>query len=471
MKPSIASTILILGLCLPTPAHQQPAQPDNAVPRRETGYKWPARVSDNGRYLVNAVGEPFFWLGDTAWMIFQNAIREHVDVYFATRARQGFTVIQAAIVMADERVGGTLRPNLYGDQAFVAGNPAEPIVTPGRDVTRTDEYDYWDHVDFIVGRARAHGLALGLLPHFVGFAGPGYRYLTAERAFRYGTFLGRRYRNHPHVFWILGGDNVPDTASERIVWDEMARGIALGATTRDDYSRVLMTYHVNGQFSSSEWLHQTPWLDFNMIQIWGSESDIYPRVLADYRLTPVKPTGLGEGSYEDGPQYPTRPINALNIRRQAYWSFLAGGYYTYGNTNIWSFGLYQPEVTQDWLRALDSPGATHLSVLARVFTSLEWWRLAPDPSLFAAGAGSGTARNAAMSTAAGDFGLVYLASSAPATLNLRRLTAAVRVRVTWIDPQTGTRTAAGEFAATETVRVSAPQGWADGLLLLESIAG
>ena len=30
----------------------------------------PVAVSENGRYLVNADGSPFFYLGDTAWELF-----------------------------------------------------------------------------------------------------------------------------------------------------------------------------------------------------------------------------------------------------------------------------------------------------------------------------------------------------------------------------------------------------------------
>ena len=55
------------------------------------------------------------------------------------------------------------------------------------------EYDYWDHADYLVERARAHGLTLALLPLFVGHGGDGFKYLTPENAEAYGLFLGRRY--------------------------------------------------------------------------------------------------------------------------------------------------------------------------------------------------------------------------------------------------------------------------------------
>ena len=428
----------------------------------------PLRLSENGRYLIEPDGKPFFWLGDTAWLISQMTTREAVDLYLRTRALQGFTVIQAGVVMGEERVGGTLHANIYGDMAFTNGDPSQPLTTPGRDPEEAQQYDYWDHVDYIVKRAEAHGLTLGLLPLFVGWRGDGYKYLKPENAYHYGLFLGRRYQDKSHLVWLLGGDNTPDTETKQKVWHEMARGITVGVAGTEDYDQTLMTYHINGGNSSSQWFHQAPWLDFNMIQIWGNEKQIYPKITHDYQLTPVKPTGLGEGSYEDGPQYPTRPIDALKIRQQAYWSYLAGGYHTYGNTNTWNFSSYKPEGTQDWRDALRSPGAKHLSVLVKFFTSIEWWKLIPDPAALASGMGSGETRNAAMRSVDGDSLLIYLSSPATVRVCLDAISVADRVRATWIDPETGDRSNAGQFFNTVTPSFSTPKDWSDALLLIQA---
>jgi hypothetical protein len=372
--------------------------------------------------------------------------------------------------MGEERVGGTLRPNAYGDLAFIDGDPARPNVTPGKNPKRPGEYDYWDHVDYVIDRAKAHGLTLGLLPLFVGHRGDGYRYLNPNNAAVYGRFLGERYGRKPHILWILGGDNTPDTEEKRKVWHEMARGIAVGVTGSEEYYRTLMTYHINSANSSSHWFHKAPWLDFNMVQVWGNEQGIYPKLVEDYNRTPAKPTGLGEGSYENGPQYPTRPIDALKIRKQAYWSYLAGGYHTYGNTDTWNFSSYKPEGTQDWKAALHSPGAAHLSVLAKFFKSLPWWQLVPDQTLFAEGAGTGETLNAAMRSTEGDRLLVYLSHPTPISLHLDRITAGAAL-ATWIDPQTGARTAIGEFPTKGTRSFTPPDGWQDALLWVEGRRG
>ena len=61
------------------------------------------RVSDNGRYFVKSDGAPFFWLGDTAWCIFNHPSPEDVDFYLSDRAGKGFNVIQGCVAVWDWR--------------------------------------------------------------------------------------------------------------------------------------------------------------------------------------------------------------------------------------------------------------------------------------------------------------------------------------------------------------------------------
>src|SRR5262249_55895824 len=56
------------------------------------------KVSPNGRYFVDQAGKPFFYLGDTAWLLFQRLDRQEVDEYLKDRAAKGFTVIQAYVL-------------------------------------------------------------------------------------------------------------------------------------------------------------------------------------------------------------------------------------------------------------------------------------------------------------------------------------------------------------------------------------
>ncbi|MEM8495614.1 MAG: DUF4038 domain-containing protein, partial [Planctomycetota bacterium] len=48
-----------------------------------------------GTHLQDQEGRPWFYLADTAWQLFQSLNRDEADHYLATRAKQGFNVIQA----------------------------------------------------------------------------------------------------------------------------------------------------------------------------------------------------------------------------------------------------------------------------------------------------------------------------------------------------------------------------------------
>ncbi len=58
----------------------------------------PTRVSDNGRFLVKADGQPFLWFADTAWELFHRLNREDAAHYLQRRAEQKFTLVQAVIL-------------------------------------------------------------------------------------------------------------------------------------------------------------------------------------------------------------------------------------------------------------------------------------------------------------------------------------------------------------------------------------
>lgn len=105
------------------------------------------KVSDNGRFLLEEDGSPFFYLGDTAWRLLYKLDRGETDHYLADRAAKGFNVIQ--MVVLDTRFG----PNQYGEHAF-----------HDNDVTRPNE-KFFEHVDYVVERCAELGMRVGMLPN------------------------------------------------------------------------------------------------------------------------------------------------------------------------------------------------------------------------------------------------------------------------------------------------------------------
>jgi hypothetical protein len=404
-------------------------------------------VDVSGHFLT-LKGKPFLWMGDTVWLLTQLPSDEELELYLKTRAEQGFSVIQLTAVMGEERVWGTTRATAQGAVPFENGDVNKPTAA------------YWQHLDHVLDRIHGSGMRAALVAYFVGSQGDGFKYLKPGNAHDYGRFLGERYRNKPDLIWILGGDNTPDSADKKAVWNNLARGIAEGLSGSEDYSRVLMTYHINGGASSSQHWHDTPWLDFNMAQTWSDYREIYSAVSRDYTKTPAKPCGLGEGAYEDGPQYPTKPINALVIRKQACWCYFAGGYHTYGNGNVWHFDSLPAESTQQWKDALRSPGAESLRHIRRFLESIEWWRFTPDPTLIQEGQGTGDNLKVALRDAESGAIAIYFSNRAPIKLKLDpRLT-----KARWVNPSDGREQTIKRADLPDSI--SPPAGWSDSFLHL-----
>jgi hypothetical protein len=338
-------------------------------------------VSDNGRYLVNSDGTPFLWLGDTGWGLFEKLTREDVDFYLQKRAEQGFSVIHAAAVHKNPFIVPELQ-NIYGDKAFIDEPSMKPLITEGASPADDLAYDYWDHVDHVVDRAAEYGLKLVFLPLFGMAEGEGYNLINPGNAFEYGKFLGSRYKNKTNLIWCIGGDVLADNDLRKQIWSLLAKGITEGATGGENYAKTLMTFHVRGGHSSSDYFTDVPWLDVHMIQTWDSYTRIYPMVSSDYRNETTRPVLHGEGAYEDGPEYPTKPITPHKIRKQAYWATFAGGMHTYGNSNVWNFGTNSKYVTSDWKEALVSDGAKCMSLYHSFFQTLRWWGRDPGRSQY-----------------------------------------------------------------------------------------
>lgn len=55
------------------------------------------------RYLYED-GKPFFWLGDTAWLLFEKLTVKEIKLYIDDRAEKGFNVVQATMLHTPEGV-------------------------------------------------------------------------------------------------------------------------------------------------------------------------------------------------------------------------------------------------------------------------------------------------------------------------------------------------------------------------------
>jgi len=414
---------------------------------------WPIKVSQNGRYFVDQEGVPFFWLGDTAWPLLVEYQPEQALAYLRNRGERGFTVIQCVVAWGGGTGYENDRPsaNPHGEQIWIDDDPAQP--NPA----------YFEHIEWLLAQAAEQGLILAILPTW-GYQVNDIQRLNTANAYAYGRWLGERFAGAPNLIWVNGGDRVP-TPYEH-VWR------ALGVGLRDgDGDAHLITYHPCGWHSSSQWFHEDGWLDFNMIQTWTQWSKVCPAIAADYCRMPAKPTVMAEPAYENGPEYPEGPITPLIARRQAWWAFMAGGYHTYGQDQMW-------RIEPGWTESFDTPGAVQMGLFRKIATSRPWWRMIPDQTVFDQGVGSGRTLNAARRAADGSCIMAYLSGQCHVRLNLGKVLT-TDVRFTWVNPATGEEADAGTYATgnqvgvhprDNTVWFGTPGHWEDAVLILDGVA-
>lgn len=393
------------------------------------------QVSDNHRFLVTADGKPFFWLGDTAWELFHRLNREETERYLADRAAKGFNVIQA-VALAE--LDGLALPNPQGHLPLVAGQFLSPAVVEGPD------NDYWDDIEWTLRLAERKGLYVGLLPMWG-------KYCPADTGTseRYGRFIGERFKAHANLNWILGGDRPAPTKPEQDAWRAMAKGIAIGVSGREDYDRVLMTFHTFGPDSASKYFHADAWLDFTAIQSSHGDRVLnWKMIEQDYQRLPIKPVIDLETTYPElvilkG----MKPGNDDHARRSAYWAVFSGAFgHTYGHNSIWQ--MYAPgrkpvlNARSDWSQALQAPSATQMGYLRGLIESRPFLTQSPDQSLLANGGGEDLERAAALR---GDgYALIYTPVGRPLRVRLDKLTGQ-QVKAWWFDPRTGQPRAIGQF--------------------------
>lgn len=422
-------------------------------------------MSADGRRLETVTGRPFFYLADTAWTLPQRVKWDDALEYLNRRKTQGFTAVQ--IVALDPERDPDMR------------NPAgEPALHQG-DLNRPNE-EYFRYLDWIVRTAEQLGLYVLLLPVWgqlvVGENWSGKTFpktVHEDNAFRYGEWIGARYRDRQNIIWCLGGDRHPvhGGVDYRGVWRRMAEGLAQGVTGKacryDEpdpaWQELVITYHpcfevATGEYSSmSYWTDDEAWLGLIMLQSGhGPATRNYTVVAKEYGRRRTLPVIDGEPAYERMPMNWPQPFPLHDdwvVRKRAYWSLLAGSCgHTYGHASVWCMVSEKERnevLDATWYEALSSPGAAQMKVLRDLVESTCFERWVPAQEVLldhgkTCGEHCLDEHRQAARDGAGHFALVYFTSGGRERVDLSGLVHDA-LFASWFDPRTGTRcTMAGE---------------------------
>lgn len=420
----------------------------------EAARVWDLKVSDNSRFLQYTDGTPFFWLGDTGWLMPVALDRGGVKGYLTTAEKNGFNVVQV------QTICGVPSINTYGQLSNVSKtNPWD-----FSNIDKEGVYGYWDHMDYIIEEAERHGIYIAMTCIWGGLVKGGA--MDVEGAKAYGTFLANRYKNRPNIIWMIGGDIQGNIKTE--VWE------ALATTIKSIDHRHLMTYHPRGRYTSAKWFAKAEWLDFHMYQsghrAYGqrmgnkeysipdnTEEDCWMYVDSTWTNKPIKPVVDGEPSYEDIPiglHFPDGPRwKAKDVRRYAYWDVFAGAFgHTYGHNAIMQMhtpghAVAYASTSKDWWEAQKDSGYVEMQYLKTLMLALPFVERVPDQSVIYKE--NGTKYNRLIATRGNDYLLIYNHTSRAMDIDLAKCSGKIK-NVWWMDVTNGNLTYMGEYKTGKT---------------------
>jgi len=238
----------------------------------------PIKVAPGKRYFVDGSGTPVFWLGDTQWELFRLFDVDQALKILQDRRSKGFNVIlimllgvETGRVLPDQP---TSYSNLEGENPWLGGDPLRPNEL------------YFRHVDEMIrlGELTGQTFVVGIYHQWHS------EVITLNNARHWARWVARRYRDAPNLIWSM-------YPQARETYAPVCRELAAGLLEGDG-GRHLICVHPDPSVASSSFLHEEPWLAFNMIQTCISFDQIYSSVTADYMRKPIKPVVMAEGGYE-----------------------------------------------------------------------------------------------------------------------------------------------------------------------------
>lgn len=338
----------------------------------------PLQVSPTGRFLNHADGEPFFWMGDTAWNGALLSEESDWATYLADRAKKGFNVVQFVATQWIGSAGDATGRPAYLGQKRIQIEPA-----------------FFRRLDRRVDMINEFGMVAAPVLVWTAAWNPDSVHLNPGTTLSNGQlivlarYLVARYGAHQLV-WILAGDGIY-TGDEAERWRRIGRA-GLSFTNR------VATIHPGGKVWVAPEFRRESWFHFNAYQSsHGTDDDTFRWINqgppgADWQTEPILPHINLEPCYEDHIAMTSgKRIDAHDVRRACYWSLLAAptAGITYGAHGVWSWEtspalpLSHPRsgIAKPWHEAIALPGSDCMTHLKAIFTTLDWWRLCPCPEL------------------------------------------------------------------------------------------
>jgi len=319
-------------------------------------------------------GEPFWFLGDTAWGYFlDNPPKQHAraqaEAYARTRAAQGFNAIHC-MLLSEEGDGNNGGPPFH-DLSQERINPA-----------------YWQEVDRRLSFANRQGLTVGLAlawgdkrkkePYAWS------RFPSPEARKRYARYIAARYSAY-NVYFLVAGEwhaeirTRPNAVEEQVFREFVEIGGVLAAS--DPHGRMCgihpMTRHGSvREFASAAWMS---FADYQQ-----NYRNLHAAALLSRKMRgPVVNSEYGYFLRDaDGDGHPDKD-NSYTVEdmRHASWDIVMAGAYLVTGFGTTYFAGHRDPGPFDADAPKNRIWAAQIGHIKKFFEGLEWWRLAPADEL------------------------------------------------------------------------------------------
>jgi len=425
----------------------------------------PIRVSLDSRYLAHEDGTPFFWLGDTAWNGPLLSSTSDWDSYIKERARQKFTAVQFVATQFRAAPDGDANK-----QPAYTGTDKISINTAF--FQRLDEkIDALNKAGLLAAPVMLWAINGGGNPK----VNPGVS-LPEDQDILLARYMVARWGANA-VLWILAGD--ADYRGEKAEkWKRIGRAVF------NNIAHAPVTMHPGGmqwvwkEFIEEKWFgvvgYQSGHGDDDKTLRWITEGPSTD----DWMKLPHRPFINLEPPYENHIAYQSgKPISPEVARRAIYWSLLctptAG--VTYGGHGVWGWddGTKPPTdhpttgTPLPWAKALMMPGAEQMGYLHDFFTSIDWWKLRPAPTIVVNNPGAGAPAKFIAGAKSDDKELCLAYIPTERTVEIKLDAMPPSPNVSWFNPRTGEKSPAVAVVTTSTCQFPTP-GEGDWILFMKS---
>ncbi len=343
-----------------------------AVPSSKSGgvrvsARWPSHFERQN-------GEPFWFMGDTAWGYFiDNPAKKHfraqAEAYARVRGSQGFNAIHCMLLSeeGDSNNGGPPFTDIAAEQI----NPA-----------------YWREVDHRLAFANRQGLTVGLAlawgdkrkkePYAWS------RFPSTEARKRYARYIAARYSAFD-VYFLVSGEwhaeirTRPNATEEQLFHEFVEIGDVLAAS--DPHGRMCgihpMTRHGSvREFASAAWMS---FADYQQ-----HYRNLHATALLSRKMRgPVVNSEYGyflRDANADGIPDKDNSYSADDMRHASWDIVMAGAYLVTGFGTTYFAGHRDPgPFNADAPK--DRVWAQQMGHIKKFFQELEWWRLSPADEL------------------------------------------------------------------------------------------